>query len=152
MPLDESQRLGLERLNDFLSSGGGVLRVARIGGVGVGHALVIFPLRGPMRDDWVEHHVLDDQPDPHAVTEELRGRKSSLMTDLLVVPGQRRKGIGRVLVGDAIEVARVAGAAELALFVAKDNLPARALYEETGFRVVRDAGAQLLYSYPLTLR
>jgi GNAT superfamily N-acetyltransferase len=153
VPLDDTQRIGLDRLNDFLATGGGVLRVARMGGVGVGHVLVIFPLaRAPLANrppDWVEEHVLDDQADPRGAADELRARRSALMTDLLVVIGQRRKGIGRVLVQDAIEVARVSGAAELSLYVAKDNLPARRLYEELGFTPARDAVGQTRYSLPL---
>ncbi len=145
MPLTDSQRLGLERLNGFLASGGGVLRVARIGGVGVGHALVILRL-----DDWVEENVLDDQPDPPATVAELRARRAALMTDLLVLPGHRRQGVGRVLVHDALEVARAAGVAELALFVAKDNVAARRLYDEAGFAWVRDAGSQDLYACRLS--
>jgi GNAT superfamily N-acetyltransferase len=120
--------------------------------------LVIFPLGGPVVSapladrpaDWVEEHVLDDQADPRGAADELRARKSALMTDLLVVIGQRRKGIGRVLVQDAIEVARVSGAAELSLYVAKDNLPARRLYEELGFTPARDAIGQMRYSLPLS--
>jgi GNAT superfamily N-acetyltransferase len=142
VPLTESQRLGLERLNAFLATGGGLLRIARIGGVGVGHALVILRL-----DPWVEDNVLDDQPDPRAAIAELRERRSALMTDLLVLAGHRRQGVGRVLVRDAIEVARSHGAAELALFVAKDNPPARRLYSESGFTRIRDAGAQDLFAY-----
>jgi ribosomal protein S18 acetylase RimI-like enzyme len=142
VPLTESQRLGLERLNAFLATGGGLLRIARIGGVGVGHALVILRL-----DPWVEDNVLDDQPDPHAAIAELRDRRSALMTDLLVLAGHRRQGVGRVLVRDAIEVARAHGAAELALFVAKDNPPARRLYSESGFTRIRDAGPQDLFAY-----
>ncbi len=154
VPLDPTQREGLERLNDFLSSGGGILRVARVGGLGVGHVLVIFPPPGPPEerrlDSWVAEHVLDDQVDPEAAADELRARRSALMTDLLVVPGHRRHGIGRVLVLDAVEIARQGGAAELALFVAKDNVAARALYDQLGFAVQRDAGAQLRYVYPLS--
>jgi ribosomal protein S18 acetylase RimI-like enzyme len=152
VPLDATQREGLERLNGFLSSGGGVLRVARLGGLGVGHVLIIFPPRVPSGrvDDWVAEHVLDDQVDPEAAADELRARRSALMTDLLVVPGHRRRGIGRVLVQDAVDTARQGGAAELALFVAKDNDAARALYDQLGFIVHRDAGAQLRYVYPLS--
>ena len=154
VPLDPTQREGLERLNDFLSSGGGVLRVARLGGLGVGHVLVIFPPGGPPSsapvDSWVAEHVLDDQADPAAAADELRARRSALMTDLLVVPGHRRRGIGRVLVLDAVEIARHGGAAELALFVAKDNAAARALYDRIGFTVQRDAGIQLRYVYSLS--
>jgi len=151
VPLDPTQRAGLERLNDFLSSGGGVLRVARLGGLGVGHVLVIYPPDPTGRvDDWVAEHVLDDQVDPRAAADELCARHSALMTDLLVVPGHRRRGIGRVLVLDAVEIARQTAAAELALFVAKDNDPARALYDQLGFLVHRDAGAQLRYVYSLS--
>ena len=156
VPLDPTQREGLERLNDFLSSGGGILRVARLGGLGVGHVLVIFPPTGPPRgpsdrvDAWVAEHVLDDQIDPGAAADELRARRSALMTDLLVVPGHRRRGIGRLLVLDAVEIARQSAAAELALFVAKDNQAARALYDHLGFTVQRDAGVQLRYVYPLS--
>lgn len=152
VPLDPTQREGLERLNDFLSSGGGILRVARLGGLGVGHVLVIFPPSGPRQrvDDWVAEHVLDDQADPASAADELRARHSALMTDLLVVPGHRRQGIGRVLVLDAVEIARQGAAAELALFVAKDNVAARALYDQLGFTVQRDAGTQLRYVYPLS--
>jgi len=152
VPLDPIQREGLERLNDFLSSGGGILRVARLGGLGVGHVLVIFPPQDAAArvDAWVAEHVLDDQVDPEAAADELRARRSALMTDLLVVAGHRRRGIGRVLVLDAVEIARQSGAAELALFVAKDNDAARALYDQLGFTVQRDAGAQLRYVYPLS--
>jgi len=147
VPLTDSQRQGLDRLNNFLAGGGGLLRVARIGGLGVGHVLVILKL-----DEWVEEHVLDDQRDPAAVAEELRGRRSALMTDLLVLHAHRRQGIGRALVQDAIEVANAAGAAELALFVAKDNFPARQLYRELRFGWIRDAGTQDLFAHRLGSR
>lgn len=59
---------------------------------------------------------------------------------------QRGRGLGRVLLGFAIERAREAGARSVMLKVFDDNLPARALYESFGFTFAERTpdGAQLV--------
>jgi ribosomal protein S18 acetylase RimI-like enzyme len=113
----------------LLESGNGVLRVARSGGVGIGHVLLLLGLT-----EWVERTVLSDHADPRMLAEALRARGSGLITDLLVVPSHRRQGVGAALVEDALGLARAAGLAEVALFVSGDNLPALRLYERLGFK------------------
>lgn len=50
-----------------------------------------------------------------------------------VVPGMRRRGVGRSLLESALARARGLGAARMFLEVAADNGAARALYEARGF-------------------
>jgi ribosomal protein S18 acetylase RimI-like enzyme len=128
LALSHEQTEELSRLNALLVAHDGELRVARLGGVGVGHALVVYRIT-----PWVEASVLGDHPDPRAVADELRARGSALVTDVLVVAGYRRRGIGRALVEDALALARSAGLAELTLFVAATNGDARRLYDRLGF-------------------
>lgn len=53
---------------------------------------------------------------------------------LFVVPEQRRKGIGRQILGHVIEIARgVAGLDYVRLIVTATDEPARALFESVGF-------------------
>jgi ribosomal-protein-alanine N-acetyltransferase len=63
---------------------------------------------------------------------------------LAVAPAARRRGMARQLVLDLARSAAVGGAAELTLKVRPDNLPARRLYEELGFRVGAEEPATLL--------
>jgi ribosomal protein S18 acetylase RimI-like enzyme len=132
LALSESQAEELARLNGLLTAGDGELRVARIGSVGVGHALVVYRITS-----WVEGSVLAEHPDPRAVADELRGRRTGLLTDVLVVHSHRRQGVGRALVEDAMALARAAGLAQITLFVAASNESARRLYERLGFAHVR---------------
>lgn len=50
-----------------------------------------------------------------------------------VCPAARRRGIGRALVQAAIRICAASGAESLFLEAAQDNLPAIALYSQTGF-------------------
>lgn len=50
-----------------------------------------------------------------------------------VCPEARRRGIGRALVEAAIRICAAGGAESLFLEAAQDNLPAIALYSQTGF-------------------
>jgi ribosomal-protein-alanine N-acetyltransferase len=52
---------------------------------------------------------------------------------LAVLPGTRRRGIGRALVSAAAAHAAASGATRLFLEVGEDNAPARALYAGAGF-------------------
>jgi ribosomal protein S18 acetylase RimI-like enzyme len=78
-----------------------------------------------------------DGPDALA---ELRFRKSvwtakldAYLEELYVAPGLRGRGIGRVLLREAMEVARAEGAAHMELGTSEDDEAARALYESEGF-------------------
>lgn len=61
--------------------------------------------------------------------------------DLAVLPTHRGRGIGRALLNAAEQCARVRGCAKLTLEVREDNVGARRLYEERGFRDFQLAGA-----------
>lgn len=78
-----------------------------------------------------------DGPDGFA---ELRFRKSvwtakldAYLEELYVVPDLRGEGIGRVLLREAMDVARAEGAVNIELGTSDDDLAARALYESEGF-------------------
>ncbi len=53
---------------------------------------------------------------------------------LAVTPEFRRRGVARALLAEAEQVARTAGLTGVALDTGLHNAPARALYEETGYR------------------
>lgn len=142
--LTSAQTADLDRLNLLLASGAGVLRVARIHGVGVGHVLVVFAMT-----DWVEQTLLTDAVDRSLVAAELRTRRSALLTDLVVAPAHRQKGIGAALVADAVRQASGAGHSFLTLFVTSDNAGARRLYEREHFQMRRRWPGVLEYVLPL---
>jgi ribosomal protein S18 acetylase RimI-like enzyme len=63
---------------------------------------------------------------------EFAGR-DSFLTELYVVPAQRRRGFGRHGLAAAEALARANGAHAMHLQVRDDNARARALYEASGF-------------------
>jgi ribosomal protein S18 acetylase RimI-like enzyme len=78
-----------------------------------------------------------DGPDGFA---ELRFRKSvwtakldAYLEELYIVPSLRGQGIGRVLLREAMDVARAEGATQIELGTSEDDEAARALYESEGF-------------------
>jgi GNAT superfamily N-acetyltransferase len=56
-----------------------------------------------------------------------------VMANVVVLPKERRKGIGRLLVNRSIEYARDRGASEIILQVDHDNVGATSLYHSLGF-------------------
>jgi ribosomal protein S18 acetylase RimI-like enzyme len=56
-----------------------------------------------------------------------------VMANVVVLPKERRKGIGRSLVNKSIEYARAGGAREIILQVDHDNIGATSLYHSLGF-------------------
>ena len=68
---------------------------------------------------------------------------------LYVVPSRRRRGLGRVLMRAAIELARERGADYMDLATGEDELPARALYEQLGLRSGRGGARNLHYERDL---
>lgn len=67
----------------------------------------------------------------------IRGR-CGWITGVGVTPEQRRRGVGRALIGRLIENAAAAGLRELSLEVITQNTPAWRLYAEAGFAPVRE--------------
>jgi len=61
-----------------------------------------------------------------------------------VLPGWRRQGVGKRLVGDVLQRLEGAGAVEMSLEVSADNTEARRLYRRLGFREER--GLRILSS------
>ena len=59
------------------------------------------------------------------------------LMNLAVLPGARRRGLGRVLLEDFLAAARAEGAPDAWLEVAVDNVAALALYRAYGFEDVR---------------
>lgn len=57
-----------------------------------------------------------------------------ILNDLFVREDARDKGVGRKLVGAAVEFARAAGAVRLTLCTAMTNMHAQAVYESLGWR------------------
>jgi [ribosomal protein S18]-alanine N-acetyltransferase len=138
-PLSERQLRDLAALNQVLLSGDGVLRVARVAGVGVGRALVFVRIT-----ELVEQTVVSEA----ALAASLRQERSALLTDLVVSGEHRRRGVGTLLVDDARRIARAAGLARLGLEVRADNAAACGLYERLGFTRIGD-GEVVRYSIAL---
>jgi GNAT superfamily N-acetyltransferase len=65
-----------------------------------------------------------------------RGRTSRLAA-MGIIPEARAQGIGRKLVARILDDARARGDARMRLEVFEANAPARALYERSGFRLLR---------------
>jgi ribosomal protein S18 acetylase RimI-like enzyme len=140
-PLSDKQLEELSALNGILACGDGVLRIARLGPSGVGRALVFLRI-----SEAVERAVLG--PSGPELAPWLRGARSALLTDLIVVEGFRRRGVGRRLVDDACRLARASGLARLTLEVRRDNVAASLLYESLGF-VRSGDGDVVVYSLPV---
>lgn len=61
------------------------------------------------------------------------GALDAYIEEIYVIPERRRRGIGRALLGDAMEVARGAGATVILVATSEDDAPAIDLYERAGF-------------------
>jgi len=140
-PLTEKQARDLEGLNQILIHGDGVLRIARMGGAGVGRSLVFLRI-----SEAVERTVLG--PAGAGLGSRLRAARSALLTDLVVAEAHRRHGVGSCLVADARELARAAGLARLTVEAQRDNVAAAMLYQRLGFEPAGD-GDVVVYSTPV---
>lgn len=58
-----------------------------------------------------------------------------ILNDLFVAPHARQSGVARALMDFAVDWAAANGAARLILETARDNVPAKALYRELGWRM-----------------
>jgi len=63
----------------------------------------------------------------------LREPRRALITELYVRPGERRRGVGRALLGAALEWARARGAARVEVRVAARNAEGQAFWRAQGF-------------------
>lgn len=89
-----------------------------------GYYLVAFPLAEPQR--------VDGYGGLHAP---VREPQADIQT-IAVVPGARRRGLGRVLMLQLMAEARRRGAADIFLEVRADNPDAQALYDSLGFETI----------------
>ena len=65
----------------------------------------------------------------------VRMRSIWILNDLFVAETTRRRGVARLLMDAATDMASSTGAARLALSTAKDNVVARSLYLSLGYRL-----------------
>jgi len=65
--------------------------------------------------------------------------------NLNVAESYRRRGLGRRLVEEALQMARTGGCEGMGLFVAVDNAPAIALYRQTGFFIIATSDCRKYY-------
>jgi [ribosomal protein S18]-alanine N-acetyltransferase len=101
-------RLGRAAFWRFLRSAHAAVWIAEVGGAPVGDAIVVYR----------------------------RGYGSARLVSLVVAPGWRRRGIGRVLLRHAEREATRRGCLALRLEVRADNLAALALYQGLGYASV----------------
>jgi ribosomal protein S18 acetylase RimI-like enzyme len=73
--------------------------------------------------------------------EERQGRKQSFLCDFAIQEDKRRQGYGTEALRLMEKQAADAGCVESVLFVADQNLAARALYEKCGYKLLRQAGS-----------
>ncbi len=128
IPLTPQQMAQLELLLRVHAQGDAEMRVALVGDRVVAHVLVILrmtPLARDLVTAWNNDHA--------ALSERLERTQSALLTDLLVMEGHRRQGLGQSMVTDAIARARVAGAHRLTLHVSPENAGAIRIYHRAGF-------------------
>jgi ribosomal protein S18 acetylase RimI-like enzyme len=75
---------------------------------------------------------------------------------IAVVPGERRRGVGRALLERLLTAAAEQGFAAVSLSVARSNLAARHLYESCGFEIVAsdddEDGVTMVHRWKLTQR
>ena len=71
----------------------------------------------------------------YPVFSSVRMRHAWILNDLFVASDRRRLGVARLLMERAIDFGRETGARTISLQTAKDNTPARALYEALGFHL-----------------
>jgi ribosomal protein S18 acetylase RimI-like enzyme len=71
----------------------------------------------------------------YPVFSSLQLKRAWILNDLFVHPDYRGHGVARALMAAARQFARETGAASLSLETARDNAPARALYESLGYRL-----------------
>ena len=115
-------------------------------------------------DPWPESFFLGElsHPGVYAMIAERNGKLAGYMLawltagtghigNLAVVPGERRRGVARRLLGDLLERAGVLGIRTLVLEVRVSNFAAQALYRAHGFRLAglrrgyyRDTGEDAL--------
>ena len=69
------------------------------------------------------------------------------LAELYVVPSRRGQGHGRVLITEAVRVARERGADYAFLVTSEDDVSAQRLYEAAGFRRTEGAGGPLMLAY-----
>src|SRR5690349_6164297 len=109
-------------------------------------AIVALELAAFGPDAWPEHLVEAELlQGSGAVAEEVgqvvgwvavRGDEPAELTRIAVGPESRRRGLGRALLVEAVELARFEGADRMLLEVAETNEAALNLYRSAGFREI----------------
>ncbi len=62
------------------------------------------------------------------------GDRVALLEDMVISPGIRRKGVGSLLLEQALAFAHSEGCKRITLLTDRDNFPAHRFYEKHGFR------------------
>ncbi len=88
---------------------------------------------------------VDGQAAGFALTSRNPENEYAYLIRLATLPTYRDRGIGKQLVADALEYARAAGAAGLALNTQASNLISRGLYESLGFHPTGQALSVMVY-------
>ncbi len=109
---------------------------------------VVATERAVFSDPWSERFFLDvlSHPETHARVAERGGALAGYaitvlrppladLENIATVPGQRRNGVARALMDDALAACEAAGVRELTLEVRVSNDAAQALYRAYGFRL-----------------
>jgi ribosomal protein S18 acetylase RimI-like enzyme len=73
------------------------------------------------------------------------GGRVALLEDLIVHPGNRGRGLGTLLLREAIAYAQGHGCLRITVLTDHDNLPAQALYKRFGFRVSKMSPMRLVF-------
>ena len=73
------------------------------------------------------------------------GGKVALLEDLIVHPGSRGKGLGRLLLSEAVAYAQGHGCLRITVLTDHDNLSTQALYRRFGFRASKMLPMRLVF-------
>lgn len=129
---DEPAQAEWSLLAPILANGQALLRVAKLGQLPVGQALILLQPSPAWHTLW-QATTSCPASGAQALSTWLQQMQSGLLSEMYVRPGYRRLGIARALLQDAVAQSRRAALRHLSLQVAADNVAAQSLYQQHGF-------------------